>query len=249
MPESVCLDLPSGALPNLFQQNHLDRSFIQLMKLASTFALTAIAAAVSVLSALPAEALDIFRDTGPRFWQSLPPTGVIDFETPAPGIYSTFNQDYGGATATGTNLRILPANPAADNYLRLRNLGGSTVTFTSNYSTWDSFGFLFAGRSGPNANMNIVFNLVGGGNYTTSLSTLLGIAGSGNYFSFVTEAGDPTIESVTFTRTAGFINIDDVAYRVVPTPALLPGIIGMGLAALKKRREGALDEAEPDAEA
>ncbi|MFQ3618541.1 MAG: PTPA-CTERM sorting domain-containing protein [Cyanobacteriota bacterium] len=219
------------------------------MKLTSTFALTAIAAAVSVLSALPAEALNIFRGTGPQFWQSLPPTGVIDFETPAPGIYNTFNENYGGATATGTNLRILPASSAADNYLRLRTLSGSTVTFTSNYSTWDSFGFLFVGRSGPNANMNIVFNLVGGGNFTTNLSTLLNIAGTGNYFSFVTDAGDPTIESVTFTRTAGFINVDNVAFRVVPTPALLPGIIGMGIAALKKRREGALDEAEADAEA
>lgn len=220
------------------------------MKLASTFALTAIAAAVSVLSALPAEALNIFRGTGPQFWQSLPPTGVIDFETPAPGIYNTFNENYGGATATGTDLRILPASPSVDNYLRLRTRSGSNVTFTSNYSTWDSFGFEFAGRSGLNANMNIVFNLVGGGTFSTTLSSLLGLSGSGNYFSFVTaNAGDPTIESVTFTRTAGFININNVAYRVVPTPALLPGIIGMGIAALKKRRESGLEEAEADAEA
>jgi hypothetical protein len=220
------------------------------MKLASTFALTAIAAAVSVLSALPAEALNIFRGASPQFWQSLPPTGMIDFETPPPGNYNFFGEDYGGASATGTHLEILPANASADNYLRLRNRSGSNVVFTSNRSTWDSFGFEFVGRSDPNANMNIIFNLVGGGTFSTTLSSLLGIAGSGNYFSFVTaNAGDPTIESVIFTRTAGSIDIDNVAFRVVPTPALLPGIIGMGIAALKKRRDGELAEAEADAEA
>ncbi|WP_448600559.1 PTPA-CTERM sorting domain-containing protein [Thermoleptolyngbya sp.] len=35
----------------------------------------------------------------------------------------------------------------------------------------------------------------------------------------------------------------------MPTPALLPGIIGMGIAALKKRRDGELAEAEAEAEA
>ncbi len=219
------------------------------MKLASTFALTAIAAAVSVLSALPAEALNIFRGAGPQFWQSLPPTGVIDFETPAPGNYNLFGEDYGAASATGAQLEILPADASADNYLRLRNRAGSNVVFTSNRSTWDSFGFEFVGRSDSNANMNIVFNLVGGGTSSTTLSFLLGIAGSGNYFSFVTNPGDPTIESVSFFRTAGSIDIDNVAFRVVPTPALLPGIIGMGIAALKKRRDGELAEAEADAEA
>jgi len=219
------------------------------MKLASTFALTAIAAAVSVLSALPAEALNIFRGTGPQFWQSLPPTGVIDFETPAPGNYNLFGEDYGAASATGAQLEILPADASADNYLRLRNRAGSNVVFTSNRSTWDSFGFEFVGRSDSNANMNIIFNLVGGGTSSTALSFLLGIAGSGNYFSFVTNPGDPTIESVSFFRTAGSIDIDNVAFRVVPTPALLPGIIGMGIAALKKRRDGELAEAEAEAEA
>ncbi|WOB43556.1 PTPA-CTERM sorting domain-containing protein [Thermoleptolyngbya oregonensis NK1-22] len=219
------------------------------MKLASTFALTAIAAAVSVLSALPAEALSMFRNIGPQFSQGLPPTGVIDFETPVPGIYNTFSEDYGNIIATGDRLRILPANSAADNYLRLRNLNGSNVTFTSDYKTWDSFGFLFRGRSGPDANMDIVFNLVGGGTFSTTLSTLLTLSGPGNYFSFVAGVGDPTIESVTFTRTSGYINIDNVAYRIVPTPALLPGIIGMGIAAIKKRRDGALEETEADAEA
>ncbi|GAB4138113.1 MAG: hypothetical protein Fur0046_12590 [Cyanobacteria bacterium J069] len=216
------------------------------MKLASTFALTAIAAAVSVLSALPAEALSVFRSTAPQFSQGLPATGVIDFETPAPGVYNTFNQDYGGATATGSNLRILPASVSANNYLRLKKQNGSNVTFTSDYKTWDSFGFLLRDATN-NAGMNIVFSLVGGGSYSQTLSDLLGLSGPGNYFSFVAGAGDPTIESVTFSRLSGRIGIDDVAYRVVPTPALLPGIIGMGIAALKKRRDSEMDEAEAEA--
>ena len=38
--------------------------------------------------------------------------------------------------------------------------------------------------------------------------------------------------------------LDNVAYEVVPTPALLPGIIGMGIAALRKRKQSQEESAE-----
>ncbi|GAB4160461.1 MAG: hypothetical protein Fur0046_39560 [Cyanobacteria bacterium J069] len=210
--------------------------------------LLAIAAAVSVFSALPAEAISVTRGAGPAFKDGLPATGTITFDGPAPGFYPTFSENYGGVEVTGTNLRIREDEDAPGSpFLRLANLPGSTATFSLNSIT-DSFGF-FLVEEGETPDFTINF-LLGGSNTRTFLrSDLLGTTGSGNYFSFVSDSNDDFFDQVTFSRTNGFLSIDNVAYRVVPTPALLPGIIGMGIAALKKRRDGALDEVEAEAEA
>lgn len=49
---------------------------------------------------------------------------------------------------------------------------------------------------------------------------------------------------VVLTNSGGnYFEVDNVAYQV-PTPALLPGLIGLGVAALRKRKQQAKQEAE-----
>ncbi|GAB4462251.1 MAG: hypothetical protein OHK0037_12850 [Elainellaceae cyanobacterium] len=61
---------------------------------------------------------------------------------------------------------------------------------------------------------------------------------------FTTSSG--TFQAIgRFTSQTDFTNPStySLSLKVVPTPALLPGLVGMGLAALRKRREEAESEA------
>lgn len=215
------------------------------MKLASTFALTAIAAATAISSAIPAEAINVSRGTGPSFT----PTGVITFGTPSPGSYSAFNENYGGATVIGTKVSIREDDEESTSpFFRLQNASNSTASFNFSNKT-EAFGFLLVSSNFPEADFNISFFQNGSNTQTFSLAELIGTVGTGNYFNFVSSSESDYFDRVVFSRLAGNLSIDNAAFQVVPTPALLPGIIGMGIAAIKKRRDGALEETEADAEA
>lgn len=205
----------------------------------------AIATATVAFSAIPAEAISVSRGAGPSF----SPTTTITFDTPTPGSYPLFNQDYGSVNVTGTNVSIReddeePTSP----FFRLSNLAGSNAFFNFDNKT-EAFGFLLIASSFPEADFNIRFFQNGSNTQTFSLSDLIGTVGTGNYFSFISDSEGDFFDRVSFTRLSGRLEIDSVAFRAVPTPALLPGIIGIGIAALKKRRDGALEAAEADAEA
>jgi len=52
----------------------------------------------------------------------------------------------------------------------------------------------------------------------------------------VLDEGDFVVSSV--------LNLENAQYRAVPTPALLPGLVAMGIAALRKNREDESSEQE-----
>jgi hypothetical protein len=205
----------------------------------------AIATATVAFSAIPAEAISVSRGAGPSF----APTATITFDTPTPASYASFDQDYGSVNVTGANVAIRedddePTSP----FFRL-NASGSQSSATFNLdSSSDSFGFFLVGQNGS-PNFRIDFLSGGSNSRTFFLSDLLSLTGPGDYFNFASDSEGDFFDQVSFTRLSGRLEIDSVAFRAVPTPALLPGIIGIGIAALKKRRDGGLEAAEADAEA
>ena len=68
-----------------------------------------------------------------------------------------------------------------------------------------------------------------------------GIDGEQFYLNFYEPDVAKRISAIQIFSTGG--NIDNVAYRV-PTPALLPGLVGMGLAAWRKRKGEEAEQAE-----
>lgn len=73
-----------------------------------------------------------------------------------------------------------------------------------------------------------------------------GNQGSNNTFfvNFIADNEADYFDSVTFRSDFGSVDnpqaafeIDDIRYTEVPTPALLPGLVGMGVAALRKRKQ------------
>ena len=74
---------------------------------------------------------------------------------------------------------------------------------------------------------------------------------SDTYVSFFAQDLDPTSSGFDGWNAVRFIDpdggvksfdIDNISYSNVPTPALLPGLLGMGAAALRKRRKAAEQE-------
>ena len=60
----------------------------------------------------------------------------------------------------------------------------------------------------------------------------------GTYFvNFVADNEDDWFDKVVFTSTQAAFEIDDIRYTEIPTPALLPGLVGMGVAAFRKRKQ------------
>ena len=60
---------------------------------------------------------------------------------------------------------------------------------------------------------------------------------SGTYFvNFMADDEADWFDSVVFTSTQAAFEIDDIRYTEIPTPALLPGLVGIGVAALRKRK-------------
>ncbi|MBW4657423.1 MAG: PTPA-CTERM sorting domain-containing protein [Drouetiella hepatica Uher 2000/2452] len=93
--------------------------------------------------------------------------------------------------------------------------------------------------------VTITGNFDGTGNQTASFRSILGAPGTG----FLGIIGTSSFSTITFsTETQGIptddlFSADDLAFAsanspAIPTPAVLPGLIGMGLAALRKKRKG-----------
>lgn len=65
--------------------------------------------------------------------------------------------------------------------------------------------------------------------------------GSGNYFNFLVTNNSEIFRRVELQQlgatNGNFFRIDSLAYQQIPTPALLPGILGFGLGIWKKRRK------------
>lgn len=122
--------------------------------------------------------------------------------------------------------------------LELRGNASPSVTFQfSDYLAYFSIQFLNFGSS-PNPVIELFRDNASVAAFTSA--QLLGLTGSGNYFNFSENAVSSRFNRVVIAGTN--VTVDNAAYRV-PTPALLPGLVGMGVAALRKRKA----EAEQDA--
>jgi hypothetical protein len=140
--------------------------------------------------------------------------------------------------------------------------GGSKFLQTWNFDTVtfkfvnpiQAFGAYITGLGTRSGDVMLQFN--DGSNQSYNLSNILrnGSPGGASFFGF-TEAGK-SISSVTFAEMTGnrddgadLYGIDDVRFvsssQPIPTPALLPGLMGVGLGVWRKRKgESAKQEAK-----
>lgn len=218
-------------------------------------ALTAFAATVSVLSVSgPAQAAIVNGgfDAGLSNWDT---SGVVNIVAPGGNNAAELNTGAETASALEAFLGLAPgsltdlANQTNSLFSGPHNLfsgsaikqsftagAGDIVNFTYNFTTSESPGF---------------FNDFG---FTTLRSSVNGLASVKSVFSDfgINTTGPQTFSWVipaagTYTLGLGVINVgdnsvgstlvvDDASLTAVPTPALLPGLIGMGLGVWRKRK-------------
>ena len=65
---------------------------------------------------------------------------------------------------------------------------------------------------------------------------------STQYVKFFAEGSGEYFDQVVLASTQAAFESDNHSYEAIPTPALLPGLIGMGVAALRRKQEEASEE-------
>lgn len=152
-----------------------------------------------------------------------------------------------GVTSTMTNRGGGNDNRVNNEYFgSLGRDDGRTVTWNFPLADFPSginaFSFEIQGVT-PSKDLSIsgLFNGPDGGIQTVSFKADAGITNSS--YSFFGLVGDGPFDSFTFFDGVSSGNGNDFNFKVdnftaaVPTPALLPGLIGMGVAALRKRQK------------
>jgi hypothetical protein len=177
---------------------------------------------------------------------------IIDFEsfksgelpnsTTIPGV--TISASGSGANSISTdNSNTLGFNTTAGGSNFLQSQTSLTTTFT--FATpIQAFGAYITGLG--TAPGNALLNFSDGSTQSYDLTALIGDANGGAGFFGFTDAGK-SISSIAFAGTTSgqdIYGIDDVRYVAVPTPALLPGLIGIGLGVWRKRKAAMKDQAE-----
>lgn len=157
-------------------------------------------------------------------------TGTLDFFGPLGG------QGVGVGASTGSfvGATSLPTPIARIQDLSLTPLGGGIFKLPATVANF------IQGVDVP--------GVPGGNDVQFTLTEFIFNSANGNTNSlkgfFTTSSG--TFQAIgRFTSQTDFTNPStySLSLEVVPTPALLPGLVGMGLAALRKRREEAESEA------
>ncbi|MBW4459923.1 MAG: PTPA-CTERM sorting domain-containing protein [Nodosilinea sp. WJT8-NPBG4] len=205
------------------------------------FSLSAIAAvsAMGVSVAQPAQALTMTRTTqAPQVVNTGFSTASLDFSGNVnANIFNNSSTTLGPAgntvTLRGSAGGSVPQGPRINNgVLELRGNASPAVTFQfSDYLAYLSVQFL---SFGPSTNPVIQLFRDNASVKSFTSADLLTFTGSGNYFNFSENAVSDRFNRVVISGTN--VSVDNVAYRV-PTPALLPGLVGMGVAALRKRQQ------------
>lgn len=223
----------------------------------SMLSIAAITAAISMIALTgisPANALTfvVTEGTAPDPAQFAPSGGstLISFDNFAPGTTIT-PYNFGAGTLTGTNIKI--AGDGDDNYLQIGSKGKKTpppvkpaVTGIATFSFSDSIPYVgLFWNSFLNTDKIEVFLKNGLSEiFTGGQVKAAGVVdGQQFYLNFYESDVAKRITSIAITSTGGYI--DNVAYRV-PTPALLPGLLGLGVAALRKRKAQATEEASAE---
>jgi hypothetical protein len=168
---------------------------------------------------------------------------ILDFETfPKPGVTVSSNDPFDGVqTNPGIN-QLLGGNTTVGGDQYWDTITSATTTF-SFATPVQAFGAYITGLGTQSGQALLQYN--DGTLQSVNLSTLIGSPRGGvGFFGFT--ASRKSISSVLFASATGsgndFYGIDDVRYvsasaEPIPTPALLPGLVGLGVAALRKKRD------------
>jgi len=187
---------------------------------------------------------------------SLAPPTVIDFNGPAfNGLVPTTATSIGpgGLNGGATIQRTGNADFQGDR-LRIGTAAGPNGTSGTVSFKFDDprgmgyFGFLL----GPPSAANEVVSFFSGNSLIKSFTGPLfeSVTGTCNYFNFFVTNNSEIFNRVDFTRnlaSGNAFHVDNVAYQAIPTPALLPGLVAMGLGIVRKRKAEATAEANAEA--
>ena len=200
-----------------------------------------------------AQALTIFEDR-PSFTSVVGSLTNIDFEGLAPaGGFTDFATT--GLTQSGVNFSSVrpPNTPPTENSI----LFVVDPAFNPSGYDWGSGALLIGGLQGTiNVTLPGGTNVVGtdfstilpyASDLTVTLSTGVSRTISALNFpnrAFIGFISETPISSLSFTSLNGYPQLDNFTFgqRIVeqstpiPTPALLPGLVGLGMAAWKRRR-------------
>jgi hypothetical protein len=223
-------------------------------KLETLFVSAAVAAAVGAI-AQPANAISLTATSGQ--FTGVAGATTIDFEGAPDGTNLPYTEDGVSYTgAGGIRTGFTPGQfraPLGDNTQYLASLPGNSSFEASSSQPLNYFGLYWgsvdpfnsvsffngATQVGPTfsrAQVAAAFAAAGFGSLPS------GVANGSTYVNFFADAGE-SFNRVVFNSRGTAFESDNHAFRVVPTPALLPGLIGMGLAALRKRKEAEVTQA------
>lgn len=198
----------------------------------------AVTVGTAAVSAPSAKAATVFFTDRDAWEDAVPEFTLEDFSTPTLNADS-FAFDDVNVTSTGTPTSAGSRNRVSDGR-RFSGLLNNDDSNRYNTITWtfgdsDVIGF-FADFFSVEDGLTLTGNYDDGA--TVDLFAQVGESGG---FGLVS---DSSFDSITY----GFTGTGPVSFRVddlavaVPTPALLPGLIGMGVAALRKKNEGEATE-------
>jgi len=224
---------------------------------ATTLALT-VAALANIESA---HAFLIYRTAGPSVPTgvnpSLAPPTVINFDGLS-GLVPTAATSIGpgglngGATIQRTNSADYNSS-LADN-LRIGSILGGALTGSVQFDFDDSRGMGYFGFLRQNVPSNPGASSISFFSGSTLIQSFTGpnfaaLPGTDNYFNFFVTNNSEIFNRVVFSDNslASNFQVDNVAYQAIPTPALLPGLVAMGLGIMRKRKAEATAEANAEA--
>jgi hypothetical protein len=209
--------------------------------------LTAGAAVVALATAgvAPAQAFTITSTAGQ--FSTVGGATTVDFDAglPASPVYT------GGGLATGNVAGS--AQPLGDgtHYLSLGGVGRpSPVTIDLTSLGLQNYFGLYWGSIDTYNTIEFFDGAASVGSFTgtqvAALATGLSTVASGSqvdatanrYINFFSGAGE-NFNRIVLTSTSPAFESDNHAFRAVPTPALLPGLVGLGVSFWRKRRQQA----------
>ena len=223
-------------------------------KAAQTLSVLTAVTALAATAIAPANALS-FATTPGSTSSSVSGITTINFNGRPLGTNTSFTQ--GLATYTGGAIvkdgspgqYAAPAPNNGTNYLTL----GGTVPVASSPVTikfakaLNYFGLHWGSVDNYNA-ISFFKGLTQVGSTYTGTAILAGANGDqGNdgsvYTDFFAGSGE-SFDKVVLTSTAAAFESDNHAYRAIPTPALLPGLIAFGVGVMRKRKTEATAESD-----
>lgn len=192
-----------------------------------------IAASLTVVDFQPANAAGFSGDYAPAFWGlgNFAADGTVD-ETGAPGSITLF----GGNDQSGLQGNTLYGTTLAGSLPSYVSFDWAYGSFDD--PTFDSFGIFF----GVDPSTATYTSLAGGGIYGPAAPDNLGQGTVNGTYTFLVNPGESFgfyVETADNLAGEGFATISNFNVTAVPTPALLPGLIGMGVAALRKKQSEA----------